>query len=145
MPQQSAPARIDVSISSEPLSLDRALDVVSDAHAGAIATFIGVVRDHDGGREVTDLVYSEHPSAYAELERVAGEVAARHAVVAVSVTHRVGTLAIGDRAVVIAVSAAHRAAALEACRDLIDTLKAQVPIWKNQRFADGEATWVGLP
>ena len=79
------------------------------------------------------------------LERVCREVAARHDIARLAAVHRVGHLEIGDRAVVVAVSAAHRGEAFEACRDLIDTLKGTVPIWKHQRFTDGSDEWVGLP
>lgn len=112
---------------------------------GGIAVFIGLVRDHDEGRNVLTLDYTAHPSAATELQRVTGEVAARHHVVALATEHRVGHLQVGDLAVVVAAGAAHRANAFAACRDLIDTLKLQVPIWKEQQFADGTCEWVGLP
>lgn len=110
-----------------------------------MALFVGLVRDVDGGRAVSSLDYTAHPSAAAELHRVAEQVAERHEVLAVGVEHRTGHLEIGDLAVVVACTAVHRAAALEACRDLIDTLKQQVPIWKEQAFDDGRVEWVGLP
>ena len=132
-------------ISEEPLSLDEVVRAVGSDAAGAVATFTGVVRDDDGGRAVTGLGYSAHPSAVDRLAEVAAEVAARHDVLAVAAVHRVGELAVGDLAVVVAVSSGHRAEAFEACRDLIDTLKSTVPIWKHQRFTDGGEEWVGLP
>ena len=107
--------------------------------------FVGAVRGQDGGRPVTDLGYSAHPSALDELRTVVGEVAAAHDVVAVAAAHRVGDLAVGDLAVVVAVSCAHRGEAFVACRALIDELKSRVPIWKHQVFADGDEEWVGLP
>ena len=79
------------------------------------------------------------------LREVCEEVAARHDVRAVAAVHRTGALAIGDIAVVVATSAAHRGQAFDASRDLIDTLKAHVPIWKHQRFTDGVEEWVGTP
>jgi molybdopterin synthase catalytic subunit len=125
-----------------PLSVDEVRAAVVDPAAGGIALFAGVVRDHDHARAVTGLSYSAHPSAAAELCRVAEQIASRYQVCAVAAVHRVGDLAIGDLAVVVAVSAGHRGEAFEACRALIDDLKANVPIWKHQRFADGESEWV---
>ena len=127
----------------EPLSVDELRAAVSDPGAGGIALFAGTVRDSDHGHEVTRLSYSAHPSAAAELRRVAEKVAAEFGVLALAAVHRVGDLDIGDLAVVVAVSCPHRGEAFEACRQLIDTLKHEVPIWKHQRFADGSSEWVG--
>jgi molybdopterin synthase catalytic subunit len=127
----------------EPLSVDEVRAAVSDPAAGGIALFAGTVRDQDGGQRVVRLSYSAHPSAAAEIRRVAEKVAAEFGVVAVAAVHRVGDLAIGDLAVVVAVSCPHRGEAFEACRVLIDTLKHEVPIWKHQWFADGTTEWVG--
>jgi len=126
----------------EPLSVDEVYAAVSDPAAGGIAVFAGAVRDHDHGQSVTGLSYSAHPSAADQLREVAEKVAARFDVHAVAAVHRVGDLAIGDLAVVVGVSSAHRATAFEACRALIDDLKATVPIWKHQRFASGDSEWV---
>src|SRR5262249_28689418 len=117
-----------------PLSVDELRAAVSDPGAGGIALFAGVVRDRDDGREVTRLSYSAHPTAAAELRRVAEKVAADFEVRALAAVHRTGDLEIGDLAVVAAVSCAHRAEAFEACRALIDRLKHEVPIWKHQWF-----------
>ena len=125
-----------------PLSVDEVLAAVADPRAGGIALFVGAVRDHDGGREVTRLSYSVHPSAAAELRVVAEKVAADHNVLALAAVHRVGDLDIGDLAVVVAVACPHRGDAFHACRALIDDLKHSVPIWKHQRFGDGESEWV---
>jgi len=127
----------------EPLSVDEVRAAVSDPGAGAIALFIGTVRDQDGGHGVVRLSYSAHPSAEAELRRVAEKVAAEFGVLAVAAVHRVGDLDVGDLAVVVAVSCPHRGEAFEACRMLIDTLKHEVPIWKHQWFGDGSSEWVG--
>jgi molybdopterin synthase catalytic subunit len=106
---------------------------------------VGTVRDHDEGREgVTDLDYTAHPDALAHLTRIAESVAAGEQVHGVYAVHRVGRLAVGDLAVVCAVSAEHRAEAFEGGRRLIEELKAQVPVWKRQEYAEGEHTWVGL-
>ena len=132
-------------VRDQALSVDEAIEAVRHPQAGGIATFVGVVREHDHGHDVQALDYSAHPSAVEVLHRVAEEVAGRHQVVRVAAVHRTGHLVVGDLAVVVAVSAAHRGAALEACRDLIDTLKQTVPIWKHQLFTDGADEWVGMP
>jgi molybdopterin synthase catalytic subunit len=135
----------EASISSSPLSVDRLLDLVRDPAVGGIALFLGVVRDHDHDAAVRSLDYSVHPTAEQTLARCAAEVAAAHDVLTVAVSHRSGHLEVGDLAVVVAAGAVHRGAALEACRALIDTVKAEVPIWKEQAFAGGGTEWVGLP
>lgn len=127
---------------SEPLSVDEIRAVAADPAAGAIALFIGVVRDHDHGRVVTALSYSAHPSAAIELGRVAEKIAASHSIVSLAVAHRTGDLQVGDLAVVAAVGAEHRDVAFAACRALIDELKATVPIWKHQFFTSGDSEWV---
>jgi molybdopterin synthase catalytic subunit len=115
---------------------------VGDPHAGGTVFFVGTVRDHDGGRSVTALEYSAHPTAEAELRRVAEKVVADFPVTALAAVHRVGPLLVGDAAVIVAVACAHRGEAFEACRRLIDDLKHTVPIWKRQRFAEGDDEWV---
>ena len=125
-----------------PLSVDEVLSAVTDPAAGGIALFTGVVRDHDQGRGVARLSYSVHPSAAAELRRVAEKVAASFGVRALAAVHRTGELDVGEIAVVVAVSCPHRAEAFDACRALIDELKATVPIWKHQEFGDGGSEWV---
>lgn len=132
-------------IRETPLSVDEALGAVADPRAGGVCVFIGMVRSVDEGRGVEELGYSAHPTALAVLREVAERVAAKHQVIAVAATHRIGDLAIGELAVVVAVSSMHRAEAFDACRDLIDTLKESVPLWKHQRFGDGDASWVGAP
>jgi molybdopterin synthase catalytic subunit len=132
-------------IQETPLDLAEVMAAVSDASAGGITVFVGAVRDHDEGKDVTGLEYSAHPTALARLEEVAERVAAAHELTALAAVHRVGTLAIGDAAVIVAAAAAHRGQAFDASRALIDDLKASVPIWKHQRFADGTDEWVGTP
>jgi molybdopterin synthase catalytic subunit len=127
---------------SEPLSIDEIQAAAADPAAGAVALFIGTVRDHDHGRGVTALSYSAHPSAVTELGRVAEKIAASHPIVSLAVAHRTGDLQIGDLAVVAAIGAAHRDAAFAACHALIDELKATVPIWKHQFFTGGDSEWV---
>ncbi len=126
-----------------PLSVDEVLAAVADPAAGGTALFIGTVRDHDEGRPVSQLGYSAHPSVLDALRVVADRVVATHAPIALAAVHRVGDLEIGEIAVVVAVASAHRGDAFDAARQLIDDLKHEVPIWKRQRFHDGDSEWVG--
>ena len=134
-----------IGVRESALSLDEVRAAVADPAAGGIALFAGAVRDNDHDQAVTGLSYSAHPSAEAELRRVAAKIAEKYDVTAIAVVHRTGDLDIGDLAVVAAVSCPHRAEAFHACHALIDELKASVPIWKHQRFADGSTEWVGCP
>jgi molybdopterin synthase catalytic subunit len=134
-----------IAVRESELSVDEVRAAVADPAAGGIALFAGTVRDTDHGRGVTGLSYSAHPSAVAELRRVAEVIAEKYPVIGIAAVHRVGDLAIGDLAVVLAVSCPHRSEAFDACRDLIDILKASVPIWKHQLFDDGGTEWVGSP
>lgn len=135
----------DARISTDPLEVEPLVRAVTDPQVGGTALFVGVVRDHDEGRRVTSLSYSAHPSAQELLLVSAERVAAGHPDVRLAVVHRVGDLAIGDAAVVVAAGAAHRGDAFTAARELIDDVKATVPIWKHQVFSDGSEEWVGLP
>ena len=118
--------------------------LVAHQAAGAVVGFAGVIRDHDGGHTVTRLEYSAHPSAQQTLADVAAEVAHDcHGVRAIAVSHRIGALRIGDAALVAAVAADHRQAAFDTCARLVDTVKARLPVWKHQFFADGSDEWVG--
>ena len=131
-----------------PLDLDALVALVRDDRCGAVATFTGYVRDHDEGRGVTALAYEAHPDAATVLEAVARRVGERVAAATgdrlrVAVVHRVGLLAVGDVAVVAAVASGHRRASFAAVADLVDELKAEVPIWKEQGFTDGTTEWVG--
>ena len=128
-----------------PLDVAEVLAAVEDPAAGGVVSFTGLVRDHDGGRCVTELEYTAHPDAEAALRRVAEAVAADLPVHALAAAHRTGLLRVGDVAVVVAASASHRGQAFEAARRLIDDLKATVPIWKRQVFSDGDEEWVGTP
>ena len=130
-------------VTEQPLSLAAVLDEVSDESAGAIATFTGTVRRESRGRTVLYLEYE----AYAEMaedvmKQLAAELQDRHELWAVAIHHRVGRVEIGEPSVVIAVSAAHRAAALAACKEAIDTLKQTVPLWKKEVYEGGEE-WLG--
>ena len=134
-----------IAVRESELSVDEVRQAVAAPGAGGIALFAGAVRDSDDDRGVTGLSYTAHPSAEAELRRVAELVAEKFSVLGIAAVHRVGDLAVGDLAVVAAVAAAHRSEAFDACRELIDVLKASVPIWKHQRFTDGTSEWVGTP
>jgi len=134
-----------VDLRETPLDVAEVLGALDDDASGGLVLFVGRVRDHDAGKGVTGLDYSAHPTALDRLREVCDRVAAAHEVHGVAAVHRVGTLGIGDIAVVVATTSAHRGDAFAASRDLIDTLKAEVPIWKHQRFGDGTEEWVGTP
>ena len=132
-------------ITEEALDPDAARVAVADAACGAVVGFSGVIRNHDGGRDgVLGLEYSAHPDAGRIMAQVAAQVAAEHPAVRLWVAHRVGSLAVGDSALEAAVASAHRAEAFAACAALVERIKAGVPIWKRQRYADGTHSWVGL-
>jgi len=125
------------------LSLDEATANVTHAGAGGIATFIGMVREQSEGRAVSRLDYSAYDSmAKKEMIKIATDIEAEIAGVSLSVLHRLGTLKVGDIAVICAASAPHRGEAFEACRLLIDRIKSRVPIFKREWGPDG-AAWVG--
>ena len=133
----------DFLLSEAPLSLDRVVAEVASDDAGAIATFVGTTRAQSRGRDVVRLEYEAYEGmAEAEMERIAAALRGRHEILAVAIHHRVGPVEIGETSVAIAVSAAHRAAALDACRDAIDTLKQTVPLWKKELYVGGEE-WIG--
>jgi len=134
-----------VELRETPLDVAEVVDALGDATSGGLTLFVGRVRDHDGGRAVEGLDYSAHPTALERLREVCERVAADYDVQGVAAVHRTGPLAIGDIAVVVATTSSHRDQAFRASRALIDTLKAEVPIWKHQRFADGTDEWVGTP
>ncbi len=130
-------------VTADPLDLSSHIVAVDDPAAGATVSFVGVVRDHDGGRSVSDLEYHEHPTAAVLVTEVATEIAGRDGVIAVAVSHRIGMLTVGDIALAAAVSAAHRREAFDACSDLVDEVKRRLPVWKRQVFSDGSDEWVG--
>jgi molybdenum cofactor synthesis domain-containing protein len=133
-------------VTEEPLDVEDHARLVARSAAGAVVSFSGVVRDHDGGKGVCALEYSDHPSADDVITRVATQIAAMHPeVLGLAVSHRIGTLAIGESALACAVAAAHREAAFAACAALVDEVKLQLPIWKRQEFTDGTEQWVNSP
>jgi molybdopterin synthase catalytic subunit len=130
-------------LSQEPLSLERVVDEVRDERAGAIATFTGTTRVESRGRSVVHLDYEAYEGmAEGVMQEIAEELRARYDLCAIAIHHRVGRVGIGDTSVVIAVSAPHRADALAACKDAIDTLKERVPLWKKEVYEGGEE-WIG--
>jgi MoaE-MoaD fusion protein len=130
-------------LSEEPLSLDSVVREVASDDAGAIATFTGTARRRSRDRDVVRLEYEAFEGmAERVMEELAAELAGRHDVTAIAIHHRVGVVEIGEPSVVIAVSAPHRAAALAACREAIDTLKTSVPLWKKEVYTGGEE-WIG--
>lgn len=130
-------------ISDLPLDQAALEDFVLDSTNGALVTFRGIVRDHDHGAAVSALDYQAHPDAQGFLEECCREVAGSTGL-RVAAAHRVGSLTIGDVALVAVVAAPHRAAAFAATQQLVELIKQRVPIWKRQHLADGAAEWVGL-
>lgn len=138
-----APTKERVAVSEQPLSLDLVSGLVRHPSAGALAIFVGVVRDHAEGRAVSALEYSAYESmAVAEMVRIVDELEAEMPEVRLAAHHRIGPLVVGDDAIICAASSPHRAEAFTAGRALIDRIKDRVPIWKRERGEDGE-TWVG--
>lgn len=132
-----------VSVGAEVLDLGALVTRVSGPDVGAIASFLGTVRDHHDGRAVTGIDYEAYePMATRELARIVAEAERQWPSVRIAVAHRVGTLAVGEASVAIAVGSARRAAALDAVRFVIETLKRRVPIWKREHYVDGTWTWV---
>jgi molybdopterin synthase catalytic subunit len=131
-------------ITDQPILLADLEELVSHQAAGAVVGFAGVVRDHDAGRHVVRLEYSAHPSAADVIVEVVTHVAAQsRGARAVAATHRIGALQIGESALIVAVAADHRRAAFNTCAQLVDAIKGQLPVWKQQFFADGSDEWVG--
>lgn len=130
-------------LSAEPLSLDAVVREVADDGAGAIATFTGTTRNRSRGRDVHFLDYEAFEGmAEDTMTAIAADLRERYDLIAVAIHHRVGRVDIGEPSVMIAVSAAHRADALAACKDAIDTLKESVPLWKKEVYEGGEE-WIG--
>jgi molybdopterin synthase catalytic subunit len=112
------------------------------AATGAVVTFSGDVRNHDGGREVISLDYEAHPSASEVLAVVAAEIVSEYPLQALIIEHRYGSLAIGDTALGVAAASAHRKDAFAACSAAVDRVKEKLPMWKHQFFKDGTDEWV---
>ena len=126
-----------------PIVLTEHEQLVAGDEAGAVVGFAGVVRNHDGDREVVRLEYSAHPHAEQVLFEALAEVAAEASGVrAIAASHRIGRLRIGEAALVVAVAADHRSAAFQTCARIVDIVKERLPVWKHQFFADGTDEWV---
>jgi molybdopterin synthase catalytic subunit len=132
----------EIKISDQPLDIQHCINWVMSPESGGIDVFIGTVRNSTKGKPVLRLEFEAYENmALAELDKIAEQAEEKWPLQKLAIHHRTGVLAVSEVAVVIAVSAAHRAAAFEACRYVIDTLKQTVPIWKKEIFEDGEV-WV---
>lgn len=135
--------RVLIQIGVEPIGADEATAFVADPAAGGTCVFLGTVRDHSNEGDVTGLTYEAwNELAETRLREIADEMLSSWPVGKVALLHRVGELAIGEVSVVVACSAPHRAEAFEACRHGIERLKQDVPIWKKESLASGDAHWV---
>ncbi|PRI10673.1 molybdenum cofactor biosynthesis protein MoaE [Leucobacter massiliensis] len=132
-------ARVD----EQPIDEAAVRAAVDSPESGAVVVFHGVIRNHDGGAAVRALDYSAHPEAQRLLAELVADEAARSGL-RLAAAHRVGALRIGDAALVAAAAAAHRAEAFAAIERLVERIKAEIPIWKRQHFADDTSEWVGL-
>jgi molybdopterin synthase catalytic subunit/molybdopterin converting factor small subunit len=125
-----------------PIDTGRAVAAVSGPGRGAVVVFLGTVRDHHAGRPVEKLTYSAYrPMALEGLRRIAADLEAGHENLRAAIVHRLGEVPVGEPSVVIAIGSPHRAAAYDASRTALERLKAEIPIWKREHYADGEAAW----
>ena len=129
-------------VTDAPVNIAELSKLVTNPQSGAVVTFCGDVRNHDGGKEVASLLYEIHPSAPEQIKLIAESIIDRFDIEKVAVAHRYGNIAIGETALAVAVSAAHRQAAFDACAAIVDEVKAKLPIWKHQKFTDGTDQWV---
>ena len=129
-------------VTDAPVHIQELSKLVANPHSGAVVTFCGDVRDHDGGKEVASLLYEIHPSAPEQIKLITQSIIGRFEIEKVAVAHRFGQIPIGETAFAVAVSAAHRQAAFDACAAIVDEVKAKLPIWKHQKFTDGSDEWV---
>jgi molybdopterin synthase catalytic subunit len=134
-----------VGLGPAPLDVGEHLAAVDDPRAGAVSAFVGQVRDHDPAvtGPVVALEYTAHPDAPAVLRGIADRCAARSGVLGVAISHRTGLLEVGEVALVAVVAAEHRGTAFEICAQLVDEVKAELPVWKREVLADGSHVWVG--
>lgn len=131
-----------VRIQADALDVEECLSAIADVQAGGQSVFLGTVRNSFEGRESRGLFYEAYPQlAEKEMARIADELHREFGVLHAALIHRVGELALGETAVIVAVSAGHRQEAIEACHAGIDRIKARVPIWKKERWADGQDAW----
>lgn len=139
---QSNSKSVAVTLTSGEISSTSSIQQVQSDSCGAIVNFVGNVRNNDHGKEVSSLSYEIHPQTESILVQVVNEVASRHKVSKVAVAHRYGEIPIGESAFIVSVSASHRGEAFAACAEIVDEVKARIPIWKHQVFADGTDEWV---
>lgn len=143
-PSECTATVVWTSVNEERLDITEHEALVVANSAGAVVSFVGMVRNHDQGRDVRRLEYSAHPSAADILAEIAEDVAGSASVPCrLAVSHRVGRLEIGDVALACAVSAGHRRAAFEVCSELVEAVKRRLPVWKFQVLTDGTDEWVG--
>jgi molybdopterin synthase catalytic subunit len=137
------PAHVHLAtVTDQPLDAEKIKSLVADHTTGAVVVFSGDVRNHDHGREVISLTYESHPSAADVMESVVRTLADQLDITHIAAAHRVGEIPIGESALVVAVGSSHRGDAFGACREIVDQIKLQLPVWKHQRFADGTEEWV---
>jgi molybdopterin synthase catalytic subunit len=129
-------------VTEDLINISELSKMVADQSSGAVVTFAGEVRNHDGGKEVASLTYEIHPSASEQIQLITENLLHQFEIEKVAVCHRYGDIAIGQTAFAVAVSAAHRQAAFEACSAIVNEVKAKLPIWKYQKFTDGTDEWV---
>jgi molybdopterin synthase catalytic subunit len=129
-------------VTDRPIVMQSLNDSVKTIQAGAVATFCGDVRDNDADKTVTSLTYEVHPTAQRVIEEISQRIAAKHEILGAAVVHRYGPIPIGETAFAVVVSAVHRGPAFAACEEIVSTVKAELPIWKYQVFADGTTEWV---
>lgn len=137
-------AEIATGITEDPLDAAALINSARRDTCGAVASFIGAVRNHDGGESVDAIDYSSHPSSPQILREIVSEMRDRPGVHCIVAWHRVGRLEIGDDAMVVAVAAEHRAQAFRAVETIVEDVKAKLPIWKKQELSDGSHNWSGL-
>ena len=137
------PAHVHLAaVTDQPLDAEKIKSLVADHTTGAVVVFSGDVRNHDHGREVISLTYESHPSAADVMESVVRTLADQLDITHIAAAHRVGEILIGESTLVVAVGSSHRGDAFGACREIVDQIKLQLPVWKHQHFADGTEEWV---
>jgi len=137
------PAHVNLAaVAEQRLDAEKIKSLVADETTGAVVVFSGDVRNHDHGREVISLTYEAHPSAAEVMESVVRTLAEQLDVTHIAAAHRIGEIPIGESALVVAVGSSHRGDAFAACREIVDQIQLQRPVWKHQHFADGTQEWV---
>jgi molybdopterin synthase catalytic subunit len=144
MTERVETAAITVSIVEEPIRPEEVIARTGGPADGALLLFLGVVRDRNEGRPVESVRYEAYREmAESELRAIAGEAVERWPLGRVAVVHRLGELPVGEASVAVAISSGHRAEAFDAARWIMEELKVRAPIWKHERYSDGESAWLG--